>query len=192
MNDSPIEGITSTQEAQAEAFARLVKRVEQLETLEVGGAADYILIQDQKAAGVDGGTFTAGAWRTRDLNTIVHNEGSHAALAANQITLQAGTYRVFASAPAHMANNHQLRFYNVTDAIAYLGPSGWAIQTAITSSYGVEDRAFVADKFTIASAKVFELQHRSVFTKATDGFGVGINVTWGINIYAMVELWKVG
>ena len=29
------------------------------------------IIEDQKSAGTAGGTFTSGAWRTRDLNTEV-------------------------------------------------------------------------------------------------------------------------
>lgn len=30
-----------------------------------------VILQDQKAQNTDGGTFTSGAWRTRDLNTKV-------------------------------------------------------------------------------------------------------------------------
>lgn len=185
MNDNPIEGITDTQEAQAEAFARLVKRVEQLETLEVGGAADYILIQDQKAPATDGGTFTSGAWRTRDLNTIVNNDGGYAALAANQITLQAGMYEVSASAPAYSVYHHQARLHNVTDAISYLGSTEF-------SSGATESRSVVECKFNIATAKVFELQHRCLITFLGYGFGVGAGASWGANIFSIVAIRRVG
>lgn len=49
--------------------------------------------------GTHGGTFTAGAWRTRDLNTVLTNTISGASLSNNQITLPAGKYYVEASAP---------------------------------------------------------------------------------------------
>src|SRR5690606_24299823 len=78
-------------------------------------ATDYILIQDRKPDGTTGGTFTAGSWQTRDLNTEVVDTGNHATLSSNQITLAAGTYRVRAIAPARAVNNHRARFQNVSD-----------------------------------------------------------------------------
>lgn len=189
MSENPIEGITDTQEAQAESFARLVKRVEQLETLEVGGAADYILIQDQKAPATNGGTFTSGAWRTRDLNTIVNNDGGHAALAANQITLQAGMYEVSASAPGYFVAQHQARLHNVTDAISYLGSIEYAGGAA--AGY-VQSRSVVECKFNIATAKVFELQHRSQNTRLNNGFGIGAGAPWGTIIFSIVAIRRVG
>ena len=62
----------------------------------------YILIRDEKASGTTGGTFTSGAWQTRDLNTEVVDTGNHASVATNQITLAAGTYRFRIVAPAHL------------------------------------------------------------------------------------------
>ena len=35
------------------------------------GLMTYAIICDQKANDTDGGTFTSGAWRTRDLNTCL-------------------------------------------------------------------------------------------------------------------------
>ena len=29
----------------------------------------FLIVEDQKASGTDGGTFTSGAWQTRDLIT---------------------------------------------------------------------------------------------------------------------------
>ena len=43
----------------------------------------FLHIQDQKPQGTYGGTFTAGAWRTRDLNTVLTNTITGASLAAN-------------------------------------------------------------------------------------------------------------
>jgi len=41
---------------------------------------DYILIRDVKASGAHGGTFTSGAWRTRDLTEETSDDGGHAGL----------------------------------------------------------------------------------------------------------------
>ena len=67
-------------------------------------------IRDEKAQNTAGGTFTSGAWRTRDLNTVKTNEITGASLAANQITLPAGTYWVEWSAPAYVVNQNQSKF----------------------------------------------------------------------------------
>jgi len=72
-----------------------------------GDTRDYILINDTKSSGTHGGTFSSGAWRTRDLNTIVSDTGGHASLSSNQITLEAGTYECFISCPAFDVENHK-------------------------------------------------------------------------------------
>ena len=66
----------------------------------------FLHIQDQKPQGTNGGTFTSGAWRTRDLNTVLTNTITGASLADNQITLPAGKYYVEASAPAYQTFAH--------------------------------------------------------------------------------------
>ena len=61
---------------------------------------DYIYLYDKKAATVAGGGSVSGAWRTRDLTDEVEDTGNDCTLAANQFTLEAGTYRCLISAPA--------------------------------------------------------------------------------------------
>jgi len=39
-----------------------------------------IIVEDQKATTTNGGTFTSGAWRKRDLNTEVYDDNSHCKL----------------------------------------------------------------------------------------------------------------
>lgn len=149
-----------------------------------GSGEDYILIQDQKAQNTAGGTFTNGAWQTRTLNTIVSDAGGHAALAANQITLQPGTYRVFAHAPAYIVSGHQTRLRNITDGTTI------ATGTSERSAAGdaVQSRSMLHGRFTIASAKVIELQHQCATTRATDGFGFPNNFT--TEVYATAEFTK--
>lgn len=154
-----------------------------------GGGASYALLQDQKAAGTDGGAAVAGAFNTRVLNTKVSDRDNIVTLAANQFTLQPGTYRIRAHAPGFLVNQHQVRIQNITDAttVAY-GAPGWC-----AGGMGVQDRSFVeTGEFTIAAAKVFELQHRFQVAAAANGMGVGSQANFGgVNVFGSVEIWKV-
>lgn len=150
----------------------------------VNASTPYALIQDQKASGTDGGTFTSGAWQVRDLNTEVIDSDNIVTLAANQFTLQAGTYRIRAVGVASQVYLHKLALYNVTD-IAYTcyGMNAWAYGSSGNMSELVIE-------FTIAGTKVFELHHRCSNTIATTGFGNACS--FGVSeIYAQVEIWKV-
>ena len=148
----------------------------------VGGrATSYALIRDEKTVGTDGGTFTSGAWQTRDLNVKATDASNFATLSSNQITLAAGTYRLRASAPAWEVSLHQARWQNVSDGVTVaLGTS--------ENTAGVQTRSIVAARFTISSGKTFELQHQGLATRSTDGFGVAAG--FDTEVYSEVELWR--
>ncbi len=147
----------------------------------------YARITDEKTDGSDGGTFTSGGWRVRVLNTIHTDNGSIVAVASNQITLDAGVYRVRASAPAQQVAAHQTRWRDVTNSntISYgtveQAPVGTAVQT----------RSFVESEFTVADdGTLFELQHICGTTKS--GSGEGLSGSFSVaEIYSIVELWKL-
>lgn len=144
----------------------------------------HLHIQDQKTANTDGGTFTSAAWRTRDLNTVVTNQITGASLATNQITLPAGTYEIDAVAPAVSVLQHKAKLRNITDSSdVILGTSELAINNGGNCSR-------VMGRFTIAGAKVFELQHQCNTTAATSGFGSKSNFSV-IEVYSDVRIWKV-
>lgn len=147
----------------------------------------YFSVSDRKNQGVDGGTFNAGAWRTRDLNTVHVNDIPGAALSANQITLLAGTYFVIWRAPAFEAGAqiryHQTRWYNVTDAATILNGS-----TASTSR-GIATDSVGYAQFTIAATKVFQLQHIIDTTINTFGFGDAGNLAQ--ECYSHVNIWRL-
>lgn len=144
----------------------------------------YLCYQDQKALGTQGGTFTSPGWQTRTLNVEVADTGSHGSLAANQITLDAGTYRVHAVAPAYEVGLNQLRLQNVTDGVTLvLGSSCY--------DGGGTDAVSLAPldgRFTLAASKVLELQHICQATKTTNGCGVACS--FGTEVYASAEFWK--
>lgn len=147
------------------------------------GSNPVLYVRDEKASGTDGGDFTQGAWRTRTLNTTVVNEISGASLAADQVTLPAGTYRFHARAPGRNCGNHKCKLANITDGTdALIGSS--VANAGASNTQG--DSMILDGEITITAAKVFELQDRCTVTRNVDGFG--INSGFGVvEVYA--ELW---
>lgn len=136
--------------------------------------ADYVVIRDEKAQNVSGGTFTSGSWQTRDLQTTQADSDALVSLAANQFTLQPGRWEVNISAPAYQVARHQTRLQNITDGTTtLLGTSERA-----NSAHFVSRRSYIVGFIFIGAAtpKTFEVQHQCSLTRATDGFGVAANL----------------
>jgi hypothetical protein len=147
---------------------------------------DFLHVQDYKSPGTNAGTFTSGAERTRDLNTIIVNTITGASLSSNQITLPAGTYFIEASAPAYKVDFHKALWRNVTDSTTLI--QGTSELTG--SGVDVTTRSFYSNRFTIATSKAFELRHWCSATRAGDGFG---RATGFFNeVYSDVKIWKIG
>ena len=150
-----------------------------------GKFASYAIIGDEKSAGTDGGGFTSGAWRTRDLNAELSDPDGIVSISSNQFTLAAGSYLVVASAPALGVNNHKLKIYNITDsADVQIGTTEYAH----ASDYSTK-RSFVSSRFTISGSKVFEIQHRCETTKSTTGMGRGYSMSV-VELFTLVEIYK--
>ena len=153
----------------------------------IAQAVPYVYLVDAKSGGTDAGTFTSGAWRTRDLNTEVLDTQSVCSLSSNQFTLSAGTYYIKASAPAYKVAGHMIKLRNATDAGDLL--TGTTANTSAGND--VMTRSELQGRFTIAASKALEIQHQCETTRATDGFGNGFN--FGVSeTYTIVELWKIG
>ena len=150
-----------------------------------GAAEDHILIREEQSSGTPGGTFTDGVWQTRTLNAEIYDTGNHAWLSSNQITLAAGTYRAEAYAPAFKINRHKLKLRNITDATdIVIGLSAFS-----GASDTVHSNSVLNGRFTIASSKVIELQHRCLTTFATSGFGVASDFGV-IEVYSTIKFIK--
>lgn len=144
-------------------------------------------IRDEKTQNTAGGTFTSGAWRTRDLNTELYDVDALVTVAGNQVTItNPGTYEIEVFAPALGVDANQARWQNITDGTtAVLGIL--AHGTSVNPITGCI--AIVKGVFTITASKVFELQHRCQTTQATLGFGNLLNV--GVEVYSSVYLKKI-
>lgn len=171
---------TATPEETAQAFRDMLALYVDCEPT----VSDLIIIQDQRTSGTHGGTFTAGADRTRTLNTEVIDTGNHAALSSNQITLQPGTYHLTAWAIAWYVGAHRLKWHNVTDSVTIIGSTEWIPQANQQTGH-----ALISGVFTITSAKVFELRHRC--SLGADNAGFGFSSGLGTEVYAEVKLERI-
>lgn len=147
----------------------------------------YALIHDEKPSNTAGGTYTAGAFRTRDLNTIVEDSGGIISLSANQITLEDGEYRIRAKVPGTSLNRLTSRLQNITDAVTELDGTTERIQAAVFSMVS----SYITGTFTVAGGpKTFEIQMIGALSQPLVGMGfnTGFNST---EIYTIVELWQI-
>jgi hypothetical protein len=159
-----------------------------------GLAVPTLHVQDQKAAGTHGGGLTSGAWRTRTLNTVVLNTITGASLAADQITLPAGTYEPEISTPGYAVARHQAGLYNVTAAAWVTRVDGNDLIGSpiyAHASYGVNNRSEIRGRFVLAAPATLEVRHRVEITNDTNGGGVQGNFGV-IEIYTDVIIRKVG
>ena len=146
-----------------------------------GGTA---YIKDVKSANTAGGTFTSGAWRTRDLNVLSGDTG-FISLSSNQFTLQPGKYDIYASAPAYVVDRHKIKLRDTTNSTdIIIGSSEQSLATnAITTI------STLIGQFTISAETTFEIQHRCLTTSNTNGFGLASSLSVD-EVYTQVKIIK--
>ena len=148
--------------------------------------SSYAIIADQKANNVDGGTFTTGDWRTRDLNTELIDPDGIVSISSNQFTLQAGSYFIEAHAPAYRVNQHMAKLYQTSGT-----PADIAFGTGqyTNSTYLGHTASIVRARVTISSATTYEIRHRGSATHNSSGFGKKTNFGT-TELYTVVEIYK--
>jgi len=145
-------------------------------------------VKDVKANGVAGGTFTSGAWRTRDLNELTGNT-DFITVSSNQITLETGVYLIFASAPTFRVDESKIRLRNITDGATLLVGS-LANSENGTGTGNDQSNSIVMGEITISTQKILEIQHYFRTTQATNGFGQPYGI--GENeVYTQVKITKI-
>ena len=193
LNSAPINQITLTlKSGSGFDVGTVITVVGHKNTLLAGGSIktyDYICVADQKAQNTAGGTFNGGAWRTRDLNTTVSDNGGYASLASNQVTLPPGTYITDIKAPAYNVGFVQARLQNITSgSTLILGQSGYSGSYVATPTYQGVINCTINGRFTLSAASTLEVQQYCSGSQATNGFGMADNL--GVETYTMVQFWK--
>lgn len=142
-------------------------------------------IKDNKAPASHGGTFTAGAWQTRDLNNVQDLTGIVKSLASNAFTLDAGTYEIDATVPAYQVGAHMTKLAISGGADILFGTSGYAV----TGGSASEDTSRILGQFTISTTTTFVIQHRGTTSVTTLGFGVSNG--FANETYTAIKLTKI-
>lgn len=143
-------------------------------------------VVDQKTAGTTAGTQSGGSYIARTLNTVKTNTITGASVAANQITLPAGEYSIFASVPGYNCSNHKTLLYNVTDAADII----YGTSEQAGSSDATQSRSWLRGRFTLTGTKVLEIRQR-IGTGNANALGNAAN-DGTVEIYTDVEITKIG
>lgn len=157
------------------------------------GTPPYFSVVDQEISGTPGGTFAAGAWQQRTLNTILANDSAIAgSLLNNNITLNPGTYRTLTTVPAYRVLRNAARLQNITTGVTLLpGSSEFAFDSGAT---GGTTRSIITGRFTISQVSVIQVQHQCQQTISTNGFGIesGSSFTVSDEVYTTSDFWLEG
>jgi hypothetical protein len=145
----------------------------------------YFHARDEKADGTSGGASVSGV-QTRTLNTVVSNTITGASLATNQITLEAGTYRIQASCPATSVKKHKAYMYNnTTSTVSLIGSSDFSESDAPYATTHSNIRGLLV----VPSTQTFTLRHYTEVARAT--WGLGLSSDAGVlEVYAEIEIFK--
>lgn len=167
------------------------------------GIKAYAKVVDQKGYSDHGGTFNNGAWRVRDLNTVIidgdmfgNTSGAiGVTVNSNQFTLPAGTYVINYNAPQFRTNKNSTRLYNVT-AGEVVGAGTTIIPN--THGYGYNNWYTMSRCFgyspiiTLSGSTEFRVEHQCTYSINDYGFGYELNdSTAGSTYYTMVHIYKI-
>ena len=154
-----------------------------------GKFSSYALIADSKGNTTDGGTFTSGAWRTRDLNQEISDEDSIVSISSNQFTLGAGSYLIKFRAPAMKVNFHVSKLILITSGVSSFTEKAGSSEYTNDGSV-IQTVSFGVARVTLTGSGTFEIQHQCETTKTTDGLGQPANGYASESIYTTVEIYK--
>ena len=157
------------------------------QTVPNNGFESYAVIADQKASGTGGGTFTNGAWRTRDLNTEISDADGIVSISSNQFTLGAGNYLIRWQCPALRIERHISRLQDITNT-ATVGTGSSSYTDASTSL--ANSVSFGAARVSITGDTVYEVQNICFTSRADFGFGLAVSLDSTTETYTIVEIFK--
>lgn len=142
----------------------------------------HAVICDEKLFNEDGGTFSNGEFRTRDLNTELFDPDGIVSITDDTFTLGAGIYAINWRCPAFEVQRHVSQLFNQTsNSIVAIGSAGYSNANAIDYSFG-------SARVTITADTVFRIEHRGQATQGTNGFGIAHDFSGTNNRYTYVEI----
>ena len=132
-------------------------------------------VTDKKATNTDGGAFSSGGWRKRDLNEIEFSWGNVGTntVSSNDVTLSVGWWLLRWSAPAIRVGEHNTSLNTSWGGVQY----GTASRTP-TAGYHNESRSFGWARFYFGGGgQSFAVYHKCDGGQSSSyGFGSGANL----------------
>jgi len=154
-------------------------------TTTAAGASLIAIARDIKTSGTDGGSFSSGPRRTRDLNTLTQAVSGVASLSLNSVTVPAGTFYFRWSCPAYKVGGHRTWLRDTTHSLDLGYGDSSASGTADTTQTVSTGQAVA----TFAGSTAVRLEHRGTATQTTNGFGVSSG--FGDEAYSSLEIWRL-
>ena len=157
------------------------------------GTTKVALLSDKKSSGTDGGTFTAGSWVDRTLNTEVDPQNFVTLDSGNVYwSLEAGTYRITWSAPAYRVSNHaSALWYSTSNTFSsYTSVEGSSEYSDANRSPGNQTRSFGDTTITISQTTYFKIKHKCGSTQQSYGLGVGSGLQ--TEVYTQASITDLG
>jgi len=153
-----------------------------------------MVVQNIQSTGADGGSVSSGVITTATLNALVTNAINGASLAANLITLPAGTYDIqawksFSGGNASQANTGKIRLYNVTAGAAISNAIGTPA-TAGSNGSGVPTAGATSTLRTVQTFAVTTVLRLDIIATSSDGTAIGLGEPAGqvSEVYAQVDI----
>lgn len=154
--------------------------------LDIMAKNERVIIKDQQPAATTSGTSGAGVYVTRRLNTV-EGKIDMAILNANQFRLMPGKYYVEFSGHAWDVNAHMVKIQNITlGTAAVYGQAAYATNGGADGcpSHGFGEITITKD------TNVFELQHYTAVSEATNGLGQPAN-GGGMEIFGLITILRM-
>tara|TARA_B100001939_G_scaffold15059_1_gene12819 strand:- start:1414 stop:2388 length:975 start_codon:yes stop_codon:yes gene_type:complete len=178
-------------------------------SVSTGGLIEgYGLFCDEKTALTDGGTFSNGAWRNRDLNTTIAKEGFAFDPSSNRLQLTTvsggvttpGKFIICWRAPAFDVRRHQTKAilaatsspFNFAHTVGY-GQNAYSHTTgpSQTWSYGCAYLELPLSGNSSDDRVELIIQHRCEVSKLTTGLGLAADFSGHVERYTHVEVYKL-
>jgi hypothetical protein len=146
----------------------------------------YVNCSNNQTQGTGGGAGTTGNWETMPLNTLNTDTQSISSLGSNQLTLPAGTYKVWGIGIFCQTNTSQIRLYNATTSTILLNGTD---ANAVASVSGANHPSFIIGYITLSITSSIEIQYQ--IETHTGNSDLGNPSDFGTEVYNIVEFTKV-
>lgn len=159
----------------------------ELPAIPTGGDVEFALMIDEKEQNTAGGTLSAGDWRIRDLNTIVHNQPWLVSLQFNHFDLSAGDYFADVICPGYRLNDNICRIWDTVNDEEVTTPQNAYFHSAAP----VHSVAVASGLISIDSQTSFGVHHYPGSTQGSNGGGLAANISGVPERYTQVRIWRL-